>query len=223
MKSIIPYSFERFRRLIEPLMDNGPRAVALAGTYGNPYKKGDELSDLDLLFVFHPEDTLEILRRYMDFLHTHCSVTALHLGMHPQFGHLVNIYFTDNPLQWVDVGIMDTTFACNYLTCLPITVVKGDIPTCGIPPAPDSQVAHLAKKIAKAFMRRDKHLVAVYSYRYLQWAKIDASCNSRLEETIEKVTQDIAQRFPYMLNNLDPHNRMESDEEFGEVTDEFFL
>lgn len=210
MISQIPLAFSRFIPAIEPLMQLGPTAVAFAGTYGNPSKHGDGLSDLDILFVFHTESILNILNEYLGTVQRNDALISLYLGIHPQFGHMVNLYFTDAPLQWVDVGIMDEIFASNYLTGLPIKVLKGRIPTCGIPPNADNQIAHLAKKLAKAQNRKDAHMVSVYSYRYLQWAQIDASRYDSFEKTFEVVFKDISKRFPCIQKELCHNNPIDT-------------
>lgn len=199
----IPVAFSRFEGPLEWLMSKNPSGVALAGSYGDLNKLPDSFSDLDILFVFNTTNILNIIREFMESLSNDTGLIGVYLGPHPQFGHLVNLYFSDNPTHWIDVGIMDENFACNYLTGLPITIIKGSVNTTGIPPNHYDQTSHLAKKIIKAKQRNDIHLMKIYCYRYAQWANIDISQEENVKRVVQCVFDDVKSKFPHFIQDKD--------------------
>ncbi len=204
MNDLLPITFRRFSTPLEKLALMNPIGIALAGSYGNPKKIPDKCSDLDILFVFDNTNVLSILRHFESEIASERGLVYTHLGAHPQFGHLVNLFFADDPLRWIDVGIMDENFSRNYLTGQPITVIKGFVDTSGIPPSANSQLSHLAKKIMKTKQRNDITLMIVYSYRYVQWASMHVNEGDVSGSVVERVLNDVRLRFPQLIENMKP-------------------
>jgi hypothetical protein len=168
----LPSSFSKFVKPIKILETYNPQSIAIVGSFGDITKTPTEFSDIDLIFVFNTNAITVILSDYLESLAKINKLIAIYLGVTSQFGHTISMYFKNNPLCWVDIGIMDSNFASNYLVNLPIKIVKGNIPTSGIPSFPTNQMHHLAKGIIKAHNQNNKQKVLISCHRYLRWWKI---------------------------------------------------
>jgi hypothetical protein len=180
---LLPLSFVRFFGFIEILITFDPKSIAIVGSYGDFEKTPNQFSDLDLVFVFDTESILSILNNYMRKLSDLQGIEITYLGVTFQFGHTISMYFHDDPLHWIDIGIMDCNYANNYLVDLPLTAIKGIVSTCGISSSPQSQLHHLAKKILKAQRMDNSQLLIIFCYRYLGWWK---TCFDTLYRKISK-------------------------------------
>lgn len=168
----LPLSFSKFVKPIKILDAYNPQSIAIVGSFGDITKTPSEFSDLDLIFVFKTDSITTILNNCMETLSKTNELRITYLGVTFQFGHTISIYFEDDPLCWIDIGIMDFNFASNYLVNLPIKIVKGSISTSGIPSFPINQMHHLAKKIIKAYLQKNNQNVLIFCHRYLGWWKI---------------------------------------------------
>ncbi|HDL01843.1 MAG TPA: hypothetical protein ENH23_06395 [candidate division Zixibacteria bacterium] len=168
----VPDRFSRFLEPIEAIVMREPASISVVGSYGNPNKKPTETSDLDLIFVF---DVASIYRIYQSCLNDLCRIEKLkvvELGVHFQYGFVASIYYHDEPLCWVDIGIMDVTFAENYLVNLPKKDVFGIIQSSDIKQNPIQQMNHLARKILKSHDGTQTLSIDIACYRYLSWLKV---------------------------------------------------
>lgn len=152
-----------------------PVAIAIVGSHGDPTKAPDRFSDLDLIAVFDTHEIRLLVDRYAIELEKLDGLVSTYLGVHFQFGHVFSLLFTNEPLRWIDIGMMDRNFAENYLVALPMKVLAGHIDTCGIPPHPQNQMLHLAKKLLQARARGDKLYLLTCACRYVTWLKVEAA------------------------------------------------
>lgn len=208
--------FRRFDPAMKILESLNPEAIGVVGSYGDSSKAPDDFSDLDVLFVYETEEILVIVQELMNRLESINGIVASYLGVHFQFGHVVNIHFTDDPLCWMDIGIMDFVFANNYLVELPIKMVLGDIQTCHMPAQQKNQLRFLAMKYKKAVARKDHLYILNCAVRYLAWLRVIArsertephdqkaslvidaenAFSKNIAFIINTVSKDIATRFP---------------------------
>jgi len=218
----IPKNFLRFLAPIEAIVGSQPVSISLVGSYGNPNKQPTNASDLDIIFVFDVKSAFRIYHKILSDLHKIENLEIVELGVHFQYGFVLSIYYHDNPLCWVDVGIMDVIFSKNYLVNLPRKDVFGKIEGSEIKQNPLHQMNHLARKILKS--KNDAHMLSVDAacYRYLGWLKVysemQVNKNNPNEETLEiinlfrpgkykiekeevvkLVLKDIGIRYPYMV------------------------
>lgn len=168
----LPSTFSKFYTPIKILDTFNPQSIAIVGSFGDITKTPSEFSDLDLIFVFNTESITIILNNLLGKLSEINKLHTTYLGVTFQFGHTISMYFEEHPLRWIDIGIMDTNFASDYLVNLPITIIKGCITTSGIPSFPINQMHHLAKKIMKAYFQKNNQSVLIFCHRYLGWWKI---------------------------------------------------
>lgn len=175
----VPVEFASFNQALAILNRMNPTAMAIVGSYGDLGKTPDQWSDLDLIYVFNSNEIGLLVEQFIDQLGEIDGLLFTYLGVHFQFGHVISIFFRDDPLRWVDIGMMDRNFSENYLVDLPMCVQKGHIPTCGIPSYPENQMQHLAKKLLKARLRNDQLYVATCACRYIAWLQVEAKMARR--------------------------------------------
>ncbi len=168
----IPKKFSHFFAPINAIVLRHPTSISIVGSYGNPNKKPTESSDLDLIFVFDTELIYEVFQGCLNDLYKIDGLRVIELGVHFRYGYVVSVYYADNPLCWVDIGVMDVNFAENYLVNLPRKDVFGSIQNCGIGQNPLHQMNHLARKILVARGSRKVLTVEIACYRYLAWLKV---------------------------------------------------
>lgn len=169
--NFLPSNFLSFKEPLEKLSGYNPSAIGIVGSYGDPTKKPTEFSDFDIIYTFHSESAVRIVKSYLNDLSNIDGLTYYHLGTHFQFGHVISMYFENNPMRWIDVGIMDEYFSQNYLVGFPLTVVSGKIPTCGMLMIPINQMHHLSRKIISAKKQNKIQDVVLFCFRYLEWWK----------------------------------------------------
>lgn len=202
MREFIPKRFHHFLDCFDFLLSKNPKSIAFAGSYGNQLKRPDGLSDLDIILVYETTNVLCILREWIVHLSHQVTFSCIYLGVHPQFGHLVNLSDSADPLLWIDVGIMDEVFAKNYLTDLPIRVLRGSIKTSGLRSNPESHMAHLLRKAIKARQRNSNLAASSYCYRYLHWRQLLSPQDDDDTKGLELVLKDAKQRFPEMCKKM---------------------
>ena len=187
----IPEKFSRFQAPVKAISGNRPVPISRVGSYGNPNKEPTDSSDLDLIFVFDVESAYRIYQKCLSDLHKIESLEVVELGVHFQYGFVLSLYYRDNPLCWVDVGIMDAAFSGNYLVSLPRRDVFGSIKSSGIKQKPLHQMNHLARKIVKS--RNDAHGLSVDAacYRYLAWLKVHSEIQATKENPGEAALEII--------------------------------
>ncbi len=213
MTSGLPASFKAFFPCLDYLFKSGPSSVALAGSYGNPNKKPNRFSDLDILFVFPSHRILSVLHQWSESLTHLPAFSHTLLGVHPQFGHLVAVSLRESPTEWIDVGIMDTVFSEVYMTALPLRVLSGSIQTSGMPPDPLAQMEHLLRKRLKAKQRGNDLAAETYCLRYLQWLRVLCPDFLYSGDALQDFEADAIQRFPHLhKTTASPNKGMESDE-----------
>lgn len=205
--SSLPSRFAPLFCILNDIAGLNPVGIAVAGSFGNPKKYPDNNSDLDLLFVFNSENIMEIVREVESITSGHHDLKCLRLGPHPQFGHLLNIFDTKDPLLWVDVGVMDVNYSRCYLTGLPITTLFGDVVNSGLPPDVDAQLEHLYKKIVKSINKGKNDLVINYCFRFYQWANIEPDTTKSIDEHVRYIRQYAIKRFPY-FSEIDTSNNL---------------
>jgi len=186
----IPKKFSHFFEPINAIVLRHPVSISIVGSYGNPNKKPTESSDLDLIFVFDTGSIYEVFQRCLRDLYKIDNLWVVELGVHFQYGYVISIYYADNPLCWVDIGVMDVNFSENYLVNLPKKDVFGSIQSSGIGQNPVHQMNHLARKILKARGSGQALTVEIACYRYLAWLKVHSEIQmykGRQEEACSKV------------------------------------
>lgn len=224
INDFIPEKFSRFLAPLEKVAGSGSASISIVGSYGNPNKEPTESSDLDLIFVFDVDSAYRTYQKCLSDLHTIENLEVVELGVHFQYGFVLSLYYRDNPLCWIDVGIMDVAFSENYLVDLPKKDVYGSIQSGGIKQKPLHQMNHLARKILKS---RDTQglSIDVACYRYLAWLKVYSEiqviknkpskaaleiiglfrpCKSEVkkEDVLKIVMHDICLRFPSMVASI---------------------
>ncbi len=172
-----------------------PSAIAIVGSRGDSTKSPDEFSDTDLIYVFDSRNILYLLGEIQQRLAKIVGLHTVYLGVHFQFGHVLSAFFESQPLCWIDIGLMDQDFAANYLVGLPMTVVHGSVPTCGLPTNPRNQMQHLARKLLKANLRNNSLHAVNCAFRYLNWLEVEnrntqAACNSERLPTQNPIIGD---------------------------------
>lgn len=172
LNNYLPPSYEPFIPILDLLTLYSPNAIAIVGSYGDFSKTPTILSDVDMIYIFETDFIIKILNCYIEELSRINELQFYYLGVTFQFGHTISMNFKDNPIMWLDLGIMDMNYSMNYLVDLPMKVISGKVNTCGIPPSPINQMHHLAKKIIKANMQNRHQNVLVLCYRYLGWWRI---------------------------------------------------
>ncbi len=169
--NFLPSNFLSFKEPIEKIMGYSPSAVGIVGSYGDSIKTPTAFSDLDIIFSFQSQSIVKIVTSYIDDLKKINNLVYYPLGNHLQFGHLISMYFENNPMRWLDVGIMDENFSDNYLVGDPLTIVFGKISTCGMLTGPIDRMHHLARKIISAKKQNKTQDVIIFCFRYLEWWK----------------------------------------------------
>ncbi len=182
----IPAEFEQFNQALEILNEMNPAALAIVGSYGDPNKEPDQLSDLDLIYVFDTNAIRIYVDQFVSKLETIEGLIANYLGVHLQFGHVINIFFRHDPLRWVDIGLMDRHFSDDYLVDLPLSILKGSIRTSGITQYPENQMQFLARKLKKAQLRNDLLYVANCACRYVAWLHVATKIAKPLDTLPDK-------------------------------------
>lgn len=192
--NFIPENFKQFIKPIDKLMLYNPVSISIVGSYGNPNKKPNSSSDLDLIFVFKTNYIYKILKDFLKDLYKINELCIIELGVHFQFGYVISIFYKNNPLLWVDIGIMDINFAENYLINLPRKDVFGSINNSGVGQNPFNQMNHLARRIISTYNNKQHLTLKIACHRYLGWLKVYKDIQ-RIGKKQNDIDSDVAKLF----------------------------
>ena len=177
----LPERFLRFAPILEQIVGFNPKEISIVGSYGNKEKTPSPFSDFDIVFIFH---TAALFDRYSSIVETLTSndgLQVVELGVHYQFGYVICLYFRDNPMVWVDIGIMDEVFAYNYMICKPKTDILGSFKPAKNGDYIQGHMNHLARKILLAFRKKDLITAKISAYRYIGWIRLYLSIRERIQ------------------------------------------
>lgn len=220
--SYLPNKFTEFDSVFDQLYKFRPINISIIGSYGDKNKTPDEASDLDMIFVFDTNNIYNLNSEISNEFDKIQGLRIIKLGVHFQFGFVYSIYYEKKPMKWLDLGIMDSNFANNYLVNFPKKDVKGSINPSANKEIPNNHLNHLARKITK-YLHKGKLLQAkIASYRYLNWLNVENKIrklknneqdnefariyNNKLKlndkETLEYVLNDIKKREPSIWGQI---------------------
>lgn len=170
--SFLPERFKRFASVISTILEFSPIGYSFVGSYANPRNTPSKYSDLDLVFVFDTKHIFDVYSLIVSKLNFTEDIRVIELGVHYQYGYTICIYYVDNPLQWVDLGIMDESFSRNYMIDFPKKDILGEIIPSNNHQRPLFQMNHLARKIILAIIKEDLLSAKIFAYRYIGWEKV---------------------------------------------------
>ncbi len=180
-----PIQFSSFRVVAETIHNFHPINISIVGSFGDQNKIPNDQSDFDVIYVFRTTNIYSVNDKINSQLKKIKKLKILELGVHFQFGFLYSLYFEDNPMRWIDIGIMDLNFAINYLVDLPKKDVYGSFRTSGIKEIPKNHLNQLGRKIIK-YLNNGQHLQAqIVSYRYLNWLNVENKINKIRNNNID--------------------------------------
>ncbi|NTV41218.1 MAG: hypothetical protein HGA61_03005 [Candidatus Moranbacteria bacterium] len=232
MINSIPEKFKEFKPVFQTLSSLNPKSVSIVGSYGDSNKTPSDSSDLDAIFVFDKSDIRTLYGKCLLELNKINNLEVVELGVHAQFGYVFNIYFKDNPLKWIDLGIMDVNFSENYLSNLPKTDIFGHTDVSKDKPSAIAHMNQLSRKIIVALRKKDYLTLTTFCFRYLGWWKVYSrinklrnqkkgvqcqistddfinnlyqtyTCSMSTEIIVSFVLKDIAERFPALKDEVD--------------------
>ncbi len=202
MYSFLPEDFLCFCGVLDAIFSFEPIGVSIIGSHGDKHKTTNESSDFDIVFVFDTENIYELNTKIRIEFANIPNLKTVELGVHYQFGFVYSIYFRENPMRWMDVGIMDLNFATNYLVDFPKIDVRGNIKPCKNKEVPDSHLNNLSRKIVRHLNKGQILQATIAAYRYLNWLNVENKVNKirglKMDDEFEDIYSNSRE-----LNNRD--------------------
>lgn len=200
MYSFLPDGYSCFCGVLDAIYKFAPVGVSIIGSRGDKNKVVNESSDLDIVFVFNTQNICELNTKIRIEFGNIANLRIIELGVHYQFGFVYSIYFQENPMKWMDVGVMDSSFASNYLVDFPKTDVRGSVKPYKNKEVPDNHLNHLSRKIVKHLNKGQFLQATIAAYRYLNWLNVENKVNKTKGLKVDSEFEEIYSN-NYKLDN----------------------